>query len=671
MTEPAKFKVELTIETRPDEDDPIHLLPGSTLTQPRFGIISDDDGTIATSDEVVYTIIGERTRKESYARSYVASRKNLKESEPKEDRVFISMPRLSRSTTRAPELDVKLASVYEVFQRVYQNREAFQEMNESSKITADLYGIGFQIFRIDSRDHYVPFLIQEFVDECPVDLFLERYDGKRFSRENSFKGITDPKVWFKVAASIVGAVRRIHHWQIIHGEINPKNILLREAGTEFEAILVDFSRTSHLDLRTSTGPRGRQANSYLAPEVRSEEESEPSTFVADIYALGGVLFFLATGESPPDINDRHPSDNKIGIHRNPYKWKERIQADFAKNKKLMEKNEAIVKIIDKCMRPNPSDRFPSTERVLHALNSVNYEQRVLASTPAQVPHQIHTLTKSWDEVKNALTTGSAGIGKLRQQWDDLFTIIVNDKLDILKKEIEDMKNGYYEIYGEREDIIDTLIKYISVLRPGDIYVTATQPHYWEEFNLGVNGRFLAVNKDLVRNGVQINRLFLTVKDDFEPGSTSHRILAAHYKAWKSLEEVHRVTTPRWEPRWGSSVSDVEKAESGGLYLGFLDSKSMNERKSIQRDIRYVAIWRRHEPRRTMGIVFVSKPIYEKSSGKELHDVGEQIVKVRFRTLNDEVDYQAYKKMFEDGQVHSVDELARELGIKDECDQQMM
>jgi nucleotide-binding universal stress UspA family protein len=98
-----------------------------------------------------------------------------------------------------------------------------------------------------------------------------------------------------IGAAIAGALHDIHRQQVVHLDLKPSNVLLRASG---DAVLIDFGLSHHLQLpdlpaEEFAGPLGTGV--YISPEqilgVRDDSRS-------DLYALGVMLYFLATGERP-------------------------------------------------------------------------------------------------------------------------------------------------------------------------------------------------------------------------------------------------------------------------------------------------------------------------------------------------------------------------------------
>ncbi|SFU29649.1 protein kinase domain-containing protein [Pseudoduganella namucuonensis] len=110
-------------------------------------------------------------------------------------------------------------------------------------------------------------------------------------RERTLDG-ADP---LAVAAQIAEAMAVAHASGLIHGDLKPSNIILEPGGAPR---ILDFGLARHLDpLATGStagaDPQGTIA--YMAPERLA---GKPSSVRSDIYALGVVLYELATGARP-------------------------------------------------------------------------------------------------------------------------------------------------------------------------------------------------------------------------------------------------------------------------------------------------------------------------------------------------------------------------------------
>jgi nucleotide-binding universal stress UspA family protein len=98
-----------------------------------------------------------------------------------------------------------------------------------------------------------------------------------------------------IGARIAEALHDLHQQQVIHHDIKPSNIMFRADGT---VVLIDFGLARHdrlpdllaeqFHLPMGTGP-------YISPEQVLHNRCDSRS---DLFALGVILYYLATGERP-------------------------------------------------------------------------------------------------------------------------------------------------------------------------------------------------------------------------------------------------------------------------------------------------------------------------------------------------------------------------------------
>jgi serine/threonine protein kinase/nucleotide-binding universal stress UspA family protein len=99
----------------------------------------------------------------------------------------------------------------------------------------------------------------------------------------------------RIGARVAQALHAVHAQHVVHLDIKPSNIMFRESG---EAVLVDFGLSRHdqlpdlleeeFELPMGTGP-------YMSPEQVQFVRNDPRS---DLFALGVLMYHLATGERP-------------------------------------------------------------------------------------------------------------------------------------------------------------------------------------------------------------------------------------------------------------------------------------------------------------------------------------------------------------------------------------
>lgn len=132
-----------------------------------------------------------------------------------------------------------------------------------------------------------PCIVMQLIDSTPLSTLLEEH------------GTFTPRQTARVGAEIGSALAAAHRRRIVHRDVKPGNVLIREDGS---AMISDFGIAQALGDTTITATglvHGTPA--YLAPEVA---RGEPSSFASDVFSLGSTLYAMLEG-APPFGTDRN------------------------------------------------------------------------------------------------------------------------------------------------------------------------------------------------------------------------------------------------------------------------------------------------------------------------------------------------------------------------------
>ena len=195
------------------------------------------------------------------------------------------------------------------------------------------------IYNVES-DETNPFLVMQFVPGESLQARVER-EGPLSVRETLRIGLQ--------AASGLAAV---HAQGLVHRDVKPVNILL-ENGVE-RAYLTDFglARASDDASLTHTGAVAGTPH-YMSPE---QADGQPLDHRSDLFSLGSVLYFMATGH-PPFRADRPLAVLKRTCHdphRPAWQCNPEIPAELSA-------------IIDRLLEKQPARRFASATELQQAL----------------------------------------------------------------------------------------------------------------------------------------------------------------------------------------------------------------------------------------------------------------------------------------------------------------
>jgi eukaryotic-like serine/threonine-protein kinase len=141
---------------------------------------------------------------------------------------------------------------------------------------------------------HVPQVIATVGFEVMPYIVTERIDGGSFLAVFQTAPLPLSDV-IEIAARMVDAVADLHRQQVIHLDLKPENFLQRKTG---EMVMVDFGLSRHGQLpdllaEEFTIPMGTYP--YIAPEQYLRCRDDPRS---DLFALGAMLYALATGRNP-------------------------------------------------------------------------------------------------------------------------------------------------------------------------------------------------------------------------------------------------------------------------------------------------------------------------------------------------------------------------------------
>jgi predicted Ser/Thr protein kinase len=165
-------------------------------------------------------------------------------------------------------------------------------------------------------------------------------------------------------AEVARALEYAHRRGVVHQDIKPQNILIDESG---RPRLIDFgmARWRHAWSDGRAGPSGGTL-AFMAPE-QARCESDRIGASSDIFALGGVLYFLLTGQAP------------FGAETRDELWHRAIHCDF--DRSALRTNgvpRRLERIVLKAMAAEPEGRYASADDLADALDALPDRSRRLA-----------------------------------------------------------------------------------------------------------------------------------------------------------------------------------------------------------------------------------------------------------------------------------------------------
>ncbi|MDA1052197.1 MAG: AAA-like domain-containing protein [Planctomycetota bacterium] len=166
----------------------------------------------------------------------------------------------------------------------------------------------------------------------------------------------------EIVAYVADAIHHAHQHGIIHRDLKPSNVLLSNSGDIF---VTDFGVAKLLGPDASTLSAYGQpigTPSYMAPE-QADPRRSPTTPATDVYGLGGILYFLLTGQHPYLRGDGNEVAVLAQVLSNDPPIRPRdVNPDVSL---------ALEEICLKCLQKRPGDRFSSAKELARALRSLD------------------------------------------------------------------------------------------------------------------------------------------------------------------------------------------------------------------------------------------------------------------------------------------------------------
>jgi serine/threonine protein kinase len=142
-----------------------------------------------------------------------------------------------------------------------------------------------------------------FEEADKVFLVMDFVSGENLANVIQREGAQPEPLVLGWAQQLLSALTYCHSQGVIHRDIKPQNIIIKEDGT---ITLVDFGLVKLWDPndpRTKTVMRGLGTPEYAPPEqygASADHTGPPS----DLYSLGATLYHALTGQSPPTATER-------------------------------------------------------------------------------------------------------------------------------------------------------------------------------------------------------------------------------------------------------------------------------------------------------------------------------------------------------------------------------
>lgn len=191
------------------------------------------------------------------------------------------------------------------------------------------------------------FMLMEYVEGYALRKEIFRARGSGMS----------PNRILEIMRPVCSALYYAHRNGMVHCDVKPANIMIEKSG---RVLVTDFGISRMMDAATSTMV-GVGTPAYMAPEQVLGMDPTPQ---ADIYALGVVLYEMATGGERPFIGQQAEITGSTG---EKVRWEQLNLSPPSPREYNANLSVEFEQIILKCLEKDPGKRYPGMIDLLNAL----------------------------------------------------------------------------------------------------------------------------------------------------------------------------------------------------------------------------------------------------------------------------------------------------------------
>ena len=221
--------------------------------------------------------------------------------------------------------------------------------------------------QLGGGSNQIPSLYGYFESNGQFYLVQEYIKGQTLSEKLRTQGKFSSDVVKDIVVKILPVLDYVHNQGIVHRDIKPDNIIIRDADNL--PVLIDFGAVKET-MQTIVAQSGSTPNSMMTGKssiiigtpgfMSSEQMSGRPVFSSDLYALGMTAIYLLTGKMPQELD----SDPRTG----EVIWKEDDS----------NVSPQLAAVLDKAIQSHLRNRFSSVNEMLEALQSETIATTVIA-----------------------------------------------------------------------------------------------------------------------------------------------------------------------------------------------------------------------------------------------------------------------------------------------------
>lgn len=233
---------------------------------------------------------------------------------------------------------------------------------------------------------------------------MDWVEGRNLAEDIRSGQHVTPSLFYSVFFQLLSALQYCHNHRIVHYDLKPENLIIHNhaPATPPSITLIDFGLSQMEDEPRSTAIQG--TIQYSSPEMIKKEKTDHRS---DLYAMGVILYEMATGNNPFD------DPNVVNVVVNHLEKKiNSLETDYAFI------TEDIKKIILKLLEKDPDYRYQNVEEIYRDLKPLHAQFH-----PVELEDQVvlHSCFVNRDNVLTRLTEATS----------DFFSDLHHEKASVL------------------------------------------------------------------------------------------------------------------------------------------------------------------------------------------------------------------------------------------------
>ncbi|MCP6757388.1 MAG: serine/threonine protein kinase [Fischerella sp. CENA71] len=204
---------------------------------------------------------------------------------------------------------------------------------------------------LGNSNNRIPNLYAYFAEQGQFYLVQEYVEGKTLTEKIHTEGVMSESAVREILKSLLYVLNFVHSKHIIHRDIKPDNIILRDADNV--PVLIDFGAVRE-SMGTVVNSQGNPTSSIVIGTpgfMPPEQAAGRPVYSSDLYSLAITMIYLLTGRMPQELQT-DPRTAEIMWHQ------------YAMNV-----SPSLRTILDKAIAYHPGDRYPTAKDMIDALQS--------------------------------------------------------------------------------------------------------------------------------------------------------------------------------------------------------------------------------------------------------------------------------------------------------------